>query len=67
MGRIPSWAVEIKTIMAEYRITNRQIAAAIGKGEQWVSNILTGYRTNEQMKKEICDFVYSIRDSQKKS
>ena len=67
MKKIPAWAVEIKAIMAEYRITNRQIAAALGKGEAWVSNVLTGYKKNEQMQKDICEYVWSVRESQKAS
>lgn len=67
MGRLPTWAVEIKTIMAEYRITNRQTATAIGKSEQWVSNVLTGYKKNEQTQKDICDYIYGIKNTQKAS
>lgn len=67
MGRLPTWAVEARAIMAEYRITNRQIAAAIGKSEQWVSNVLTGYKKNERLQKDICDYLYGIRDTQKVS
>jgi transcriptional regulator with XRE-family HTH domain len=67
MSKRPAWAIEIKTIMLKFGITNRQIADAIGKGEQWVSNILTGYAANEQMKKEICNYIYVITNSQKVS
>jgi hypothetical protein len=63
----PTWAMEIKTIMLEFGITNRQLALEIGKGEQWVSNILTGYASNEQLKKEICDYVHGIKNAQQVS
>jgi pyridoxal/pyridoxine/pyridoxamine kinase len=66
-NRLPEWAVEVRSIMLEYRITNRQIALEVGKSEQHVSNILTGYRENLHLQKAICDYVYQMKKSQKAS
>lgn len=67
MKKLPAWAVEIRAIMAEYRMTNRQVAAGIGKSEQWVSNVLTGYKENEQTKQDICAYVRSAQEALKAS
>lgn len=66
-NKIPAWALEVRAIMLMHRITNRQIAKAIGKSEQHVSNILTGYHVSTVTQKAICDYVRSVEISEKAS